>query len=181
MLNKLYINVPFTKVLSQMPSYEIFLKEILSNKRKIEEDETINLTKECSAIIQNKLPPKLKDPGVFSIPCVIGSETIEKAMCDLRVSVSLMSLSLCERLGIGQRNLLIVKLMMLKERCMGGNPQVNVIFCLWFMFCRIIKEGHIKESTNSTYNRCSHLCNIKSCELSFFLSPSFTLFYLLNH
>jgi hypothetical protein len=82
MLNKLYINVP-------------------SNKRKIEEDETVNLTKECSAIIQNKLPPKLTGPGSFSIPCVIGSENIEKAMCDLGASVSLMSLSLCERLGIG--------------------------------------------------------------------------------
>ena len=100
-LNKPYINVPFTEALSQMTSYAKFLKEILSNKRKIEEDETVNLTEECSAIIQNKLPPKHKDPGSFSIPCVIGSETIEKSMCDLGASVSLMSLSLCERLGIG--------------------------------------------------------------------------------
>jgi len=52
-------------------------------------------------IIQDKLPSKLKDPGSFSIPCVIGSETIEKAMYDLGESVSLMSLSLSERLGIG--------------------------------------------------------------------------------
>jgi len=93
--------VPFTKVLSQMSSYAKILKEILSNKRKIEEDETVKLTEECSAIIQNKLSPKLKDPGSFSISCVIGSETIEKAMCDLGASVSLMSLFLCERLGIG--------------------------------------------------------------------------------
>jgi len=52
-------------------------------------------------IIQDKLPPKLKDPGSFSIPSVIGSETIEKAMCDLGESDSLMPLCLCERLGIG--------------------------------------------------------------------------------
>jgi len=51
-------------------------------------------------IIQDKLPPKLMDPGSFSIPCVIGSEIIERAMCDLGASVSLMSLSLSERLGI---------------------------------------------------------------------------------
>ena len=51
-------------------------------------------------IIKDKLPSKLKDPGSFSIPCVIGSETIEKAMCKLGESVSLMPLSLCERLGI---------------------------------------------------------------------------------
>ncbi|KEH15543.1 hypothetical protein MTR_0848s0010, partial [Medicago truncatula] len=80
MLNKLYINVPY-------------------NKRKIEKDETVNLTEERSAIIQNKFPPKLKDPGSFSIPCVIGSDTIEKSMCDLGESVNLMPLSLCENLG----------------------------------------------------------------------------------
>jgi hypothetical protein len=51
-------------------------------------------------ILPNKLPPKLKDPESFSIPCVIGSETIEKVMCDLGENVSLMPLSLCERLGI---------------------------------------------------------------------------------
>jgi len=52
-------------------------------------------------MLPNKLLPKLKDPESFSIPCVIGSETIEKAMCDLWENVSLISLFLCERLGIG--------------------------------------------------------------------------------
>jgi hypothetical protein len=102
MMDKLYINVPFTEVLTQMPTYAKFLKEIITNERKIDEGETVNLTVECSAIIQNKLPPKLKDPGSFSIPCVIGTETIKKAMCDLGASVSLMPLSLCERMGIGE-------------------------------------------------------------------------------
>jgi len=102
MMNKLYIDVPFTEVLTQMPTYAKFLKEILSKKRKIEEDETINLTEECSAIIQNKLPPKLKDSGSFSIPYVIGFEIVKKAMCDLGVSISLMPLSLFERMGIGE-------------------------------------------------------------------------------
>ncbi|KAJ9174010.1 hypothetical protein P3X46_017085 [Hevea brasiliensis] len=40
-LKKLYINVPFVDALSQMPSYAKFLKEILSNKRKLEDDETV--------------------------------------------------------------------------------------------------------------------------------------------
>jgi len=102
MMNKLYIDVPFTEVLTQMPTYAKFLKEILSKKRKIEEDETFNLTKECSVIIQNKLPPKLKDPGSFSVPCAIGSEIVKKVMCDLGASASLMPLSLFERMGIGE-------------------------------------------------------------------------------
>jgi hypothetical protein len=52
-------------------------------------------------IIQNKLPSKLKDPERYAIPCVIGSEKTERAMCDLGDSVSLLPLSLRERLGIG--------------------------------------------------------------------------------
>jgi len=64
-LKKLYINIPFAEALTQMPSYAKFLKDVLSNKRKLEEHETVALTEECSAAIQNKLPAKLKDPDSF--------------------------------------------------------------------------------------------------------------------
>ncbi|XP_057998849.1 uncharacterized protein LOC131177759 [Hevea brasiliensis] len=100
-LKKLYINIPFTDVISQMPSYAKFLREILSNKRRLEDYETVALTEKCSALLQNKLPPKLKDPGSFSIPCHIGETSIERALCDLGASVSLMPLSICEKLKIG--------------------------------------------------------------------------------
>ncbi|XP_020243263.1 uncharacterized protein LOC109821488 [Asparagus officinalis] len=84
-----------------MPSYAKFLKEILSNKRRLEEYETVALTQECSDIIKNKLPPKLKDPGSFSIPCTIGDMSINRALCDLGASVSLMPLSIFNKLQIG--------------------------------------------------------------------------------
>lgn len=48
---KLHINIPFAEALSQMSSYAKFMKEILSNKRKLEEHETVMLTEECSAIL----------------------------------------------------------------------------------------------------------------------------------
>ena len=89
-LKKIYINFPLTEALSQMPLYAKNLKDILSKKIKIEDDETITLTRECSVVIQKKLPPKLKDLGSFFIPCVIGNEIIEKAMSDLGASVSLL-------------------------------------------------------------------------------------------
>lgn len=72
-LQKLYINIPFTEALSEMPSYTKFLKEILSNKRILEDTDIIMLTQECNDVVQNKLPLKLKDIGSFSIPCVIGT------------------------------------------------------------------------------------------------------------
>jgi len=85
-----------------MPSYAKFLKEILSNKRKQKVHQTIALTEECSAAIQNKLPAKLKDPRSFSIPCLIRNVLINRALCDIGSGVSLMPLSLCEKLELGQ-------------------------------------------------------------------------------
>ena len=48
---KMEINIPFVEVISQMPLYAKFLKEILSKKRKIAEEGIVNLTATCSAII----------------------------------------------------------------------------------------------------------------------------------
>ncbi|XP_058774527.1 uncharacterized protein LOC131648820 [Vicia villosa] len=101
LLKQLNITIPFTEVITHMPSYVKFLKEILSNKKKLEDNETVTLTVECSAIIQNKMPPKMKDPGSFSIRCNIGKFIIDKALCDLGASISLMPLSICEKLNMG--------------------------------------------------------------------------------
>ena len=102
LLKQLNITIPFTEAITQMPSYAKFLKEILSNKKKIEDNETVTLTAECSAIIQNNMPPKLNDPGSFSIPCVIGKFVIDNGLCDLGASVSLMPLSTCKKLDLGE-------------------------------------------------------------------------------
>src|SRR3954466_2440089 len=102
LLKQLNITIPFTEAITEMPSYAKFLKEILSNKKNIEDNETITLTIECSALIQNKMPPKLKDSGSFSIHCNIGKFVIDKALCDLGASISLMPLSICEKLNMGE-------------------------------------------------------------------------------
>ncbi|XP_056688773.1 uncharacterized protein [Spinacia oleracea] len=101
-LKKLHINIPFLDAISEMPSYAKFLKDMLSNKRKIEENATVSLTAECSAILQNKLPKKLGDPGSYSIPVKLGDIEIKKALCDLGASVSLMPLSTCKKLNMGE-------------------------------------------------------------------------------
>ena len=53
-----------------MPSYAKFMKGILSKKVKLDDLDTVALTEECSVVPQQKLPPKLKDPGSFTIPCM---------------------------------------------------------------------------------------------------------------
>ena len=48
---KLHINIPFADALEKMPSYVKFMKDILSQKRRLADFETVNLTEECSAIL----------------------------------------------------------------------------------------------------------------------------------
>ncbi|CAJ2636695.1 unnamed protein product [Trifolium pratense] len=97
-LNKLEMAIPLVEALEQMPSYAKFLKELLTKKRKPLDDEMVSMTEECSALIQRKLPQKKKDPGSFTIPCSIGTLTIEKALCDLGASINLMPLSMMKKI-----------------------------------------------------------------------------------
>lgn len=75
---KFYINIPFIKELSQIPSYAKFLKEILSSKWKLKDIDILVLTQECNFVIQKKMPPKLKDHESFFVPCIIRSMRFEK-------------------------------------------------------------------------------------------------------
>ena len=60
------------------------------------------LIEESSAILQKKLPPKLKDPGSFTIPFTIGKSYFDRALCDLGASINLMPLSVFRKLGLGE-------------------------------------------------------------------------------
>ena len=111
-LQKLEIRMPFTEVVTQMPLYAKFLKEILSKKKKFSEKGVVNLTATCSAVIQKKLLEKMKDPGSFTIPCNIGGFEIQKALCDSGASINLMPLSVAMRLSLGELTPTIVTLQM---------------------------------------------------------------------
>ncbi|GKB48952.1 hypothetical protein Tco_0899705 [Tanacetum coccineum] len=77
------INVPLIDFLAGMPNYGKFLKELISNKHKIEQISAAFLSDESSAMIQNKVPPKLGDPGSFLIPCNFDKTFSCNALADL--------------------------------------------------------------------------------------------------
>ena len=59
----LQINIPFLEAIQEMPSYAKFIKELLSKKRRIDGNEPIVLTGECSMILYkdlSNLPAKQK-------------------------------------------------------------------------------------------------------------------------
>ncbi|GJV81011.1 hypothetical protein Tco_1516881 [Tanacetum coccineum] len=94
MIKEVRINVPLVDVLAGMPNYGKNFKDLVSNKSMIEQITAAFLTKECSTILQNKIPPKLGDPESFLIPCKLPNSVEYLALADLGASINLMSYSL---------------------------------------------------------------------------------------
>ncbi|XP_031111770.1 uncharacterized protein LOC116015738 [Ipomoea triloba] len=93
--------MPFIDALGEMPRYAKFLKDLLSNKKRLAETTTVVLGEECSAILHKNVPRKLKDTGSFTIPCNIGGTTFNRALADLGASINLMSFALYRQLNLG--------------------------------------------------------------------------------
>jgi hypothetical protein len=98
---KVDINIPLLDIIQQMPPYAKFLKELCTHKKKFQKDEKVELCEEVSAIIQRRLPPKLQDPGSFTLGCRIGGENFNGALMDLGASINLMPYDTFRKLAIG--------------------------------------------------------------------------------
>ncbi|CAL8988148.1 unnamed protein product [Prunus brigantina] len=101
-LSKVNVNLPLLDVIRNMPAYGKFFKELNTYKRKYGPNEKVMVSENVSAVLQRKLPPKLKDPGSFSIDITIGGKLVEKAMLDLGASINLMPYSVYLQLGLGE-------------------------------------------------------------------------------
>ncbi|GJT41562.1 reverse transcriptase domain-containing protein [Tanacetum coccineum] len=76
------------------------LKALIRNKEKLSEMARTPLNEHCSAIILNKLPEKLGDPGKFLIPCDFPGMEECLALADLGASINLMPLSVWKKLSL---------------------------------------------------------------------------------
>ncbi|XP_031096917.1 uncharacterized protein LOC116001167 [Ipomoea triloba] len=98
---KVEVNIPLLDAIKQIPQYAKFLKELCTNKRKLKGNEMVNMGENVSTILQKILPPKCKDPSMFTIPCKIGNVNVERAMLDLGASINVMPLSIYSSLNVG--------------------------------------------------------------------------------
>ena len=96
---RLEINIPFAEALEQMSTYAKFMKEIMSKKHRYNDDETIQLDTNCSAIIQIRLPRKERDPRRVTLPVAIGTVNVGKALIDLGSSINLIPYSVVKLFG----------------------------------------------------------------------------------
>ena len=88
--------------IKQVSSYAKFLKDLCTIKRKLNVRKKIFLTEQVSAILQQKIPPKYKDPGCPTISCIIGDHRVKRALLDLGANINLLPYSMYEQLGLGE-------------------------------------------------------------------------------
>nr|GEU86720.1 reverse transcriptase domain-containing protein [Tanacetum cinerariifolium] len=83
-----------------VPNYGKFIKELVSNKHKLEKISYAFLSDESSVMIQNKVLPKLEDPESFLIPCTFSKAFSCNVLADLGASINLMPYSLYAKLSL---------------------------------------------------------------------------------
>ncbi|XP_076884364.1 uncharacterized protein LOC143533476 [Bidens hawaiensis] len=76
-------------------------KDLLKRKDRLGEVSLIPLSGDCLAVVLNRLPEKLSDPGVFTIPCLFGGHD-EPCIGGFGGSINLMPYSLYEKLELGE-------------------------------------------------------------------------------
>ncbi|CAN6567510.1 unnamed protein product [Malus baccata var. baccata] len=101
-LRKVQVNIPLLDAIKQVPRYTKFLKELCTTRKRISTKEVVKVGENVSAILQRKLPPKCKDPGSFTIPCVIGNTRFKSAMLDLGASINVMPYSIYVSMNLGE-------------------------------------------------------------------------------
>ncbi|KAM1993211.1 hypothetical protein ACFX16_009575 [Malus domestica] len=99
---KVQVNIPLLDAIKQVPRYAKFLKELCTSRRRISNKEVVQVSENVSAMLQRKLPPKCKDPGSFTIPCVIGKTKFEQCMLDLGASINVMPYSIYASMNLGE-------------------------------------------------------------------------------
>ena len=99
------LNIPLFDTIKQIPKYAKFL-ELCTTKRafKLKGHEMVSMDEVVSAVVQNNMPLKQKDPGVFTILYVIGNASFKRDLCDLGASISVMPKHVYDSLSLEPLN-----------------------------------------------------------------------------
>nr|GEU73201.1 reverse transcriptase domain-containing protein [Tanacetum cinerariifolium] len=97
--------ISFMDALILMPKFASTLKALIENKEKLSEMARTTMNEHCSAVILNKFPRKLGDPGKFLIPCEFSGMDECLALADLGASINLMPFSVWETLSLPELTL----------------------------------------------------------------------------
>ncbi|GJV12784.1 reverse transcriptase domain-containing protein [Tanacetum coccineum] len=100
MFKQLRLEIGLKDALVKMPKFNKWLSSLLRNKEKLKEIAITTVNAECSAIIMNKVPEKLEDPGKFLIPCALQELDRTSALAYSGASINLLPHSIYKQLGL---------------------------------------------------------------------------------
>ena len=98
---KAEINILLLDAIRQLSKYAKFLRGLCINWNKLNFHDKVKVGKNVSTVLQRKLPQKCNDPGMFTIPCIIGQKRIDRGMLDLGASINVKPLSIFRALNLG--------------------------------------------------------------------------------
>ncbi|GKD34705.1 reverse transcriptase domain-containing protein [Tanacetum coccineum] len=101
LFKQLRLEIGLKDALIKMPKFNKWLSTLLRNKEKLEEIAITTVNAKCSAIILNKVPEKLEDPGKFLIPCALQELDRTNALANSEASINLLPHSIYKQLGLG--------------------------------------------------------------------------------
>ncbi|GKC67226.1 reverse transcriptase domain-containing protein [Tanacetum coccineum] len=96
----LSFKISLADALILMPKFASTLKALIRNKEKLSEMARTPLNEHCSAVILNKLPKKVGDPGKFLIQCDFPGMEECLALANLSAGINLMPLFVWEKLSL---------------------------------------------------------------------------------
>ena len=99
MLRPVFLRTRLTDIL-KMPPDAKYMKDIITNKRKILEDEIFTML--ANYTFKDGVPKKLGDLGIPTIPCSIKKNYVKTALCDLGAGAGVMPFSLYKRLDLNK-------------------------------------------------------------------------------
>lgn len=78
------VNMPLVEALEKMSGYTKFMKDLVINKKTVNYELVDNIH-HCSVIVS-------RYPRAFTVLCIIGAFSFDKALRDLRANINLMPL-----------------------------------------------------------------------------------------
>ncbi|KAL4299957.1 uncharacterized protein [Arachis hypogaea] len=93
------VTIPLFDAIHQVPKYAKFLKDVCTHKEKIG-GLGMNLLGNSVSSMMDDFPEKYSDPGPCLVSCMIGEIQLKDCMCDLGSCVSILPLSIYEKLNL---------------------------------------------------------------------------------
>ncbi|GJV39249.1 hypothetical protein Tco_1417689 [Tanacetum coccineum] len=87
----MYLNLPVLEVIAHAPIYNVILDKYVGS---------LELRKNGSAYVHSEIPKKIKDPGLFILPCRLVDSKPFDTLADLGSCVNLIPLSLYKKIDL---------------------------------------------------------------------------------